>query len=394
MFLSQAAANPAPFLHLLDPYGGYLHLVPRLLAAVTVTVAPVNAYPTVLNTLSAVVIAGVAVAVYSLARNQGFGTSAALTVYAMTFLAPTLASEALGNTANLHWFFLWLAPWLFLGCARSRVSASVMATLALAATLTEIQMLLFVPLLFWRPRVHLRWWVLVAAGAGLGAQIATTLSCPRPDRSFEWSPDSVSAIVRGFVAYVGDGIWLSLLPSPSFIASVGWLGLTALVLLPSLLAAIWVIAKEPSNRLLVAALVVGAIAAWTAACVVNNLPAGGPLSDVVNLVPNSDPGYFRHAAAPAWMMAALLPVAADSLIRQPARLGTWTGAALIAALCVGWMMAYPDHTAIRRDSPVTWHQRLSTARKNCAGHPSASVTIEIPPGDGWGVTVSCRMLSR
>ena len=35
-------------------------------------------------------------------------------------LLPLLPNEVLGNEANLHWIFLWLAPWLLLANPRTR----------------------------------------------------------------------------------------------------------------------------------------------------------------------------------------------------------------------------------------------------------------------------------
>ncbi len=75
-----------------------------------------------------------------------------LVLAAVPVVLPLAPVEISGNVANLHWYAMALVPWLFSYRARTWWGSGVVALLTLAATLTELQTVLFLPLL------ALAWW--------------------------------------------------------------------------------------------------------------------------------------------------------------------------------------------------------------------------------------------
>lgn len=179
---------------LLRPNGGYLQLVPRVVAALVLALAPVTQFALAL-TAAACLTAGVCAAVVYVCSSAVTSSTLARAGFAsVTVLAPMLPVEVLGNMANIHWFFLWAAPWLLLYSPRTRAGAAALGAFALVGALSEIQVLVALPLVLVDRRNRLKW--VVAGGLALGgaAQVATTLLNPRG--RFAAPAPSVSDIAR------------------------------------------------------------------------------------------------------------------------------------------------------------------------------------------------------
>lgn len=394
MFLSDALARPADLGLLLTPYAGYLHLLPRIVAGLVAALAPVSAYPILMTALVLSLTSVIAVLIYLLARHHGLSAPAALCLYGLTFLAPALPTEVFGNVANLHWFVLWLAPWLFLARPRRRRSGIALAVITLFAVLTEIQVVLFLPLLAWRPRRDHRWMMGVVGLAGAVGQVYATQLSPRARPPFELSIHSASVISEGFVAHAGGAIWLTRVPPVEFVGSIGWPMLAILTLLPSAVAALFVIFGTRFNRMLALMLVFGALVTWTAAAVVNDFVHGPVLEPLSRLDPSTPIQLLRHAIVPAWMLAALLPVAADALQRRLRGTAKLLAVACVAPLLLSWGLAYLDQSQVLRTSVTPWTAEVALAREACANPNLTQVKIPIPPGADWGLTISCQQLLR
>ncbi|WP_420368143.1 hypothetical protein [Curtobacterium sp. L1-20] len=179
---------------LLHPYAGYLHLVPRLLVDLAWTL-PVVDYARALSAGACLVVGVLAAAVFLCSRDVVPAWPFRALLAALPALLPLAPYEISGNAANLHWFMLFTAPWLFAHRARSWWGAGAVALLTAFVVLTELQTVLFLPLLLlaWLPgRARTatlgtgvrRVWpravpVTVVALAGGTAQVVTASTDPR-----------------------------------------------------------------------------------------------------------------------------------------------------------------------------------------------------------------------
>ena len=114
-----------------------------------------------------------------------------------TALLPALPIEVLGNAANVHWAFLWLAPWLLLAAPRSDREGIGFGVVGLVAALTEIQVAWFLPLALHRWSDRRRWWIRGGVLAGLAAEGVATLVAPRSDQLDGGS--TVASVAEGYV---------------------------------------------------------------------------------------------------------------------------------------------------------------------------------------------------
>jgi hypothetical protein len=159
IFLAQARSQS--FLHaLVHPYAGYLHVVPRLVAA-PVAAMPLSWAAAAFAVASALVVAGIAVVVYDAARTLLPGRPARVLLAAAFVLLPVAQGEAIANVANLHWFLAAAAALLLLCRAEETwriVTASAVAGLAalsdpLVLLLLPVALLRILALRSWRDRV-------------------------------------------------------------------------------------------------------------------------------------------------------------------------------------------------------------------------------------------------
>ena len=220
VFLTDALYADA-FHTLLRPYGGYLHVVPRLVVEVTTIAAAPARYALVVNALACAVAGGVAALVYVCSREVTESRLLRSGLAAITVVVPSLPREVLGNTANLHWFFLWLTPWLLLYRPRSRTGSVLLGLAALAGALTEIQMALFVPLAAWRWRDRHGWPVRLGLLVGVAAQIMTLAHAVRPQPT--GTPSDARTIVAGYLVNAVMTLWAgSASAITHVVAEFGW----------------------------------------------------------------------------------------------------------------------------------------------------------------------------
>jgi hypothetical protein len=102
--------------------------------------------------VSVLVVGAVGALVFICSRQIVPWLPARISIAALAALIPTAPIEVLGNTANLHWYLLWLTPWLLMARPSSRLASWFFGAVALAIALTEIQVVIFLPLIAWRFR--------------------------------------------------------------------------------------------------------------------------------------------------------------------------------------------------------------------------------------------------
>ncbi|MFZ7089067.1 hypothetical protein [Curtobacterium sp. RRHDQ10] len=390
-----------PWATLLHPYDGYQHLVPRVLTDVAVAVAPIDRYATTVTLLALAAVGVTAAATFAFSGGMLRTRTARIAVSLVPVLLPIVATEALGNFANLHWFALWLAPFLLLHRPATRTRAVLQAVLMAFVTMTEIQTVVFLPLLLVVVRRRRAWPVGIVALVGLAVQFATFLSSPRVRSD---APSFVlDDAVRGFFAEPSLSVWVHEGRRAARLLEAHGTGLLAVAFAPFVVAlAVTVAARWGARSLLAVTLASGAVVIWFVDLAVNpnELVAFG--ADGWGVLGTF--GFVRYALVPSMFLVALVVVAADRLLRGPDRAGgrsarrrSATAARVVARVVGGVSLValagvlasayHPAYTA-RSDGP-DWHGSVRTAERTCASEPpTARVLIEGAP-TRWGVRLAC-----
>ncbi len=186
VFLTDALNHPLGAT-LLRPYEGYLHVVPRLLAAVA-SAFPLRYAAALLTGGSAVVVSLLALYVWSRSRSVFCTRWARAVVVAFLLLLPTAGYETNASVNNLHWYLDFACFWDCLARTRHRREVAIAAVIVAAAALCDPLVGVFLPLVAVRavrrfrqlPRRSTSLLVPVALVAGLALQVGAGLSDRAP----------------------------------------------------------------------------------------------------------------------------------------------------------------------------------------------------------------------
>ena len=163
-----------------EPYSGYLHVIPRVLAGLAFQLAPIDSYAYMMALLSCAVVSAIAVSVFFLSRSTISQRPLRLMLAMIPVFLPVGPLEVLGNAANLHWYLLWLAPWLLLPKPAHWYSGALLFVAALATATSEIITVVFVPLAIWTIIWRRNYWAASGLILGVGLQALATFSRPPP----------------------------------------------------------------------------------------------------------------------------------------------------------------------------------------------------------------------
>lgn len=366
------------------PYTGYLQVLPRIVTALAAQL-DLSLYAAAVTALCCLIVGGVTAAVYVFSGSVVQAQWARLLLASITVFAPMAPTEVLGNSANLHWYLLWLTPWLLLYRPRSWAAAALAAVIGLVAGLTEIQMIVFLPLVLvaWRDRRAM----LVRAGVlvGLAAQLVCTLVAPR-----EIPPELPNTLMDELVGYAAlpvlgsahtdagaIGVW---------IANQGTLVVAALSVLLVALAALAIGLGTGESRILATALLAGSFVLWATAGLVN------PSQRFAVFTADDWPALHptRYAVVPSMLFLACLVLTAAALAE---RRRSTPGAVVVAALVVVALTTNLNVEYSERQAGPSWPTAISNARQVCATDASTPVTVITAPWT-WSVVLDCATISR
>lgn len=379
----QDAMSRRGILDVFAPYQGYLHVVPRAALKFVARFVSVDDYATAISFLSCGLVALIAVLVFHCSKALTENVLVRLAWASITILVGPGPLETLGNLANIHWYLLWLAPWILLKPAQSRPEGVVLFAAAALASLTEILTLMFVPLYLFR-LLHKRYWP-ARAGLLLGilCQIVTTISYPRSAPS---EPVNLGSVVEGWFLNSSSAVVFG--TSSQISRNIANFGAWPVVLaaLPFFLAFIYLLLKGSSQvRLLSVIFVVASVGAWSAAMTFNFSKSfdystfdAGQWRDFL---------LGRYSTVPSMFLLALLPLLAASVekVSRPAMAG------VLAAMVVLQCLYFFPSTAFRQEGPV-WADGVEKARQACGADPTlVELPVGIAPGT-WKVHIRCDQL--
>lgn len=387
---------------LMDPYDGYLHVLPRLLAHISLRLGPLEGYAERITWLSCGCIGLVGAAVFFLSRSRVPSVGSRLFLAVIPALLPVAPLEVMGNTANLHWYMLWLMPWIILHESRGRSFNVLLLLVSFVAATTEIQTVLFVPLIWFAVRAKRQWGGSVGLLLGLALQFITYVSFPR-SVSQDAVPWDLGSVIIGWLLQGG----MSSVESSASSVGVGWTyfgGALLVVPVLMLLAPASAAAFKGRATLIAVLASLGVSAAlWFAAQIFNNRAFMNYSSFTNQEWLKFD--FLRYAAAPAMFALGALALASgrfhwSSETERPApppaaqRRGlTWQnscGAVLATILFFGF---FPP-TSSRADGP-SWGEQVSAGRSACASDPQLAEVAAFVAPRGWEygrVAISCKRL--
>jgi hypothetical protein len=381
-----------PWQSIIEPYAGYLHTIPRTISGIAYTAGPIEAYATLVSFLSCAVVAAISVGTYFLSGQLFRHRSYRLMVALIPVLLPVGPLEVLGNAANLHWFLLWLCPWLLLYKPRSRVGQAVLFTATLAAATTEIIVGIFLPLAFWMLVKRKNYAAPAALVAGIGFQFLATMADPRYAETPRLDSMPPLSVVYGFFLQAVGSIWetdpramaLDIVTFGAFAVAVPtaiFVGLLAYILA----------AGQPRWKVAGACAAAAAAICWGAATVLNPSPefdfAGFSREDWL-----SSFTFFRYAAAPAMFLLVLVPIACAVAEDQGVIARNRARYLAPAVMAVFLSTSYFQATTARETGPE-WSAGVRAAAEQCTAEPAPAEAIVAVTPTPWQVALPCSLLT-
>jgi hypothetical protein len=169
-----------------DQNGGYVHVVPRLVA-VAAAALPVDAAAAAMSAGAAVVIALIAGFTYVATSAVLRSRAARLGVAASVALVPVPGSDLLGNATNLHFYLLFACFWALFWQSQTIGALVSRSTVVLASTLSDPLSTLFLPLAVVAPVVRREGRSLIVPGfflIGLAVQLGLMWGGEAPRRNW------------------------------------------------------------------------------------------------------------------------------------------------------------------------------------------------------------------
>lgn len=380
---------------LLDPYAGYLHLLPRTIVATVAPTFGLEAYPAAVTAACSLVLGLSAALTFYCASAVTAGMAARLCWASIPVLVAPGALETMGNLANLHWYLLWLTPWVLMKAPPRTGPKILLGAAALVITLSEIQALFFFPLLLWRIRDRRLWWARTGFVAGAACQLSTLATFPRGREDTAGTADVLS-VVYGY--FLNSTAAIAFGSSSAISHHVQAFGMAPILLsaVPFAVAA-FLIARWGSRMQRMAGLVwvLASVVIWTAAVLINPTPAFS-YSDFRTA--DDWDGFFlsRYSAVPSMFLLALIPLLISGLPgrdRHSAHLvaGRRVRGAALGAFMVLQSVYYFPIDGVRLDGPE-WSAQIRAARQACGSDPSPE-RVEVPQApEGWVTPIRCSDL--
>ena len=167
--------------------------------AIVTPIFGLEAYPVALTVACSIVLGLISALTYYCASALTTNTIARLCWASIPVLVPPGALETMANVANLHWYLLWLAPWILIKSPSALGQKILLGASALVVGLSEIQSALFLPLIFFRLKDKSLWWAKGGLAIGVACQLFTLWMFPRAQGGTGEQGDVLSAVYGYFL---------------------------------------------------------------------------------------------------------------------------------------------------------------------------------------------------
>jgi hypothetical protein len=390
IYLPGALAHPW---HLLQSYGGYLQLLPRLIGQLAALV-PVRDASVVFAVSGALVASACGLFAYHASAGQVSSRWLRVLIGLSVLLLPVAQLEIADNGVNSIWYLLAALFWAALWRPRTRTGAGTAAVVAFAAAASSSLGLLYAPLFAARAIVVPRRLREHAATAGWALGCLLQILAIAVSHLSRLKPhNSVDAVL-----YYGHEVLL-----PALGWHISWqlrdaVGVTAATLLMGgVIVAVlaWAVVTRPGRCRV---FVVTAVATGLLFTVVTSVLAwGGPAQRGTVRVEHG----ARYSTVPILLLDAALIVAADAYARRwwPRPKAIAAVALLVVVLAAGWATDFRYPVRRFAGPSSAWTTTADVWLRHCRRKPAGTVTVTF--SNWWGTgpaklttTFRCASLRR
>jgi hypothetical protein len=380
----QAALKDGFFTPLFTPYAGYIHMLPRLSAAMLAHL-PVAWYAAGLAVTAASVRAGMAALVYAATNGHVRSPLLRFVIAGALIVLPSGNNETLDNLANLHWFVLFAAFWLLLWRPETRWQNALSAFALFLFVLTSPIGVFLIPLVavrFALPRRRDRV-PAIAYLVGMAITIVPILTATRPHSPFDLTGALEASAARGpMVTFTGPELAAHVYPKlvghgqhfywwPAALATVVTLALAGI-------AIVW---GTPSRRFLViASLFLGSAIIFTS---LHSNWADMLRINATGVVMTVE----RYSAGPCLFFLTAIAVGLAQRPRPSLRYPA-IAARVIVALVIATGVVYQWQSGAAPLRGITWSSAMAAAKKECATGRK-TVNIKTIPETRTFIEVPC-----
>lgn len=364
------AGDPLVFF---EAYAGYMHAVPRLLAALATIFVPLEYVPLAVSILAALLTSLVAAAVYLFARLRINSTLLCCTIALQVVALPAAGGEVANNVANSHWYLIFGAFWAAIVVPRTVGLRVIQVVVVAAAVLSDpLAAVLIAPLIIvrlfairpYRSTDHIVTLAFLAASLLQGA-ISSYAVLVQGSRAFASEVPPFADFFQVYSEHVVLDSLVGATGTTALFEAFGLWSLTiALVIVATLLMLVaW---RARSRRALILAFAAGSIGFTGVVYLLL-----GPL--VIGLPPGALIPAGRYWVVPTLLLVSAYAVCLDWLASRVGPRTAWIPvAAFVAASIV--ICAVDFRILDVRAGAVPWDQAVDDAAETCE-LPTAS-----PPG--------------
>jgi hypothetical protein len=375
--------------------GHYMHLVPRLLAALAAAL-PLRSAASVFAVGSALIVSLVSLYVFFASRAIISSTWGRAVLAGLVALLPAAGFESIANAANLHYFLMFGAFWALLDRPNSGWRAAAGVAVVLGATMSDPHSAILLPLAVWsflRAKEPGHRVVPAAFGVGLLIQavvvfqaVVLGLDAYAAQYPFRWTGSDIFLLPPLYGLRVFGPLLVGERLLDDAWRALGW-AFAAIGLLVGLGLVVYeVLRRGVRGSTSVLLLAAHSAVFFAVPILTRGTEHIAPVGSDVNLVNGN-----RYLVIPMLFLVALvlvvldkpdrwLPIRAWSLIRM--------GASLILGAVV---LANFSITSLRSAGP-RWSSEVAVAEGVCATDRSAQTLIPITPivpGYVWNVRAPC-----
>lgn len=377
VFLERVWADPPGLLAVVEPYAGYLHIAPRLLAIPAGLLAPESAAGYVAVT-AAVVFGLVTLAILRLTGGVLGHLAPRLVIAASPVLLPAMAWSNLNNITYLLWLFLFAGFWAVVAPSRSGADTTIRVVLVVVGALSHPLLVVYVPLaVFCAVRRRGRGDRLTA-GALIVALLVQASVVATADQVVGRATTVGELIGVGFQRVIG-----SVVVGEAGLEFVwerwGWVAIVVVSIALVIVLAALLAGSEMFHRKLALVALAYAVIIVGVALVNRGTTALAPI----------DGGYARLGMR-YFVVSILLVWSAVAILLDDVRptlrwrvTATAVTLVLVATVVSSWQL--PN----RRSGPPIWATESAAAAEQCRDAPLAIVAVEQSP-PSWVVEIPCH----